>query len=61
MRERIASLMTLTLAISFGPNYRGTKEILALCWEVLDTQGKYENGIAPWREAMNALGRNLWI
>ncbi|KAL1404958.1 hypothetical protein Q8F55_008570 [Vanrija albida] len=61
VRERLASLMALTLAISFGPNYRGTKEILALCWEVLDTQGAYENGIAPWREAMNALGRNLWI
>lgn len=60
-RERMASLLRLALGMGFGPNYRGTLDVLEVCWDVLDTNGKYEHGIAPWREAMHALGRNLWV
>lgn len=61
MRSRIQHLLKLVLALSFGSNYRGTDEILDICWDTLDRNGHYENGIAPWRDAMNALGRNLFV
>ncbi|BEI83680.1 hypothetical protein CcaverHIS002_0402840 [Cutaneotrichosporon cavernicola] len=60
-RERIQQLIHQILALSFGSGYRGPDDILRLCWEALDRNGSYENGIAPWREAMAALGRNLFI
>ncbi|GMK58680.1 hypothetical protein CspeluHIS016_0601220 [Cutaneotrichosporon spelunceum] len=60
-RERIRQLIHQILALSFGSGYRGPDDILRLCWEALDRNGAYENGIAPWREAMAALGRNLFI
>ncbi|TXT04817.1 hypothetical protein VHUM_04085 [Vanrija humicola] len=62
-RERIRELIKVMLCMSFGPNYRGTDEMLALCWEIVDKSPtkSYKDGIAPWREAMNALGRNLWL
>lgn len=60
-RERLHHLICLALSLSFGNNYRGSKEILQLSWEVLDCNGAYENGIAPWREAMSAFGRNMWV
>ncbi|KLT42911.1 hypothetical protein CC85DRAFT_312001 [Cutaneotrichosporon oleaginosum] len=60
-RERIQILIRQILALSFGSGYRGPDDILRLCWEALDRNGSYENGIAPWREALGALGRNLFI
>jgi hypothetical protein len=60
-RERIQDLIKQILALSFGSGYRGPDDILRLCWEALDRNGAYENGIAPWREGMGALGRNLFI
>ncbi|KAL1404959.1 hypothetical protein Q8F55_008571 [Vanrija albida] len=62
-RQRIRDLIKVMLCMSFGPNYRGTDEMLALCWEIVDKSPtrRYKDGIAPWREAMNALGRNLWL
>lgn len=60
-RERLQSLIHQILALSFGSGYRGPDDILRLCWEALDRNGGYENGIAPWREALSALGRNLFI
>lgn len=61
-RERIQQLIHQVLALSFGSGYRGPDDILRLCWEALDRNGTYDdNGIAPWRDAMSALGRNLFI
>ncbi|KAL1404954.1 hypothetical protein Q8F55_008566 [Vanrija albida] len=60
-RERLARLLALALGMGFGPNYRGTRDVLDVCWDVLDARGRYEHGIAPWREAMHALGRNVWV
>lgn len=60
-RSRVRSLIRLALDMSFGPQYRGALDVLDVCWEVLDARGGYENGVAPWREAMAALGRNLWF
>ncbi|WOO85993.1 uncharacterized protein LOC62_07G009481 [Vanrija pseudolonga] len=60
-RVRVRSLIRLALDMSFGPQYRGALDVLDVCWEVLDARGCYENGVAPWREAMAALGRNLWF
>ncbi|TXT04815.1 hypothetical protein VHUM_04083 [Vanrija humicola] len=61
-RAELVRLLRLALAMSFGNNYRSSEEILTLCWEVLDNSDEgYENGIAPWREAMSAIGRNLWF
>ncbi|WOO85996.1 uncharacterized protein LOC62_07G009484 [Vanrija pseudolonga] len=59
-RETIAHLMHLSLGTSYGANYRGSDEVLVLCWDVLDAGG-YPHGIAPWRESMAALGRNIWL
>ncbi|WOO86002.1 uncharacterized protein LOC62_07G009490 [Vanrija pseudolonga] len=59
-RDRLRALNKMCLTMSFGPNYPSTDDILDLCWEVLDRDG-YPHGIAPWREAMNALGRNLFM
>lgn len=61
MRSRIQHLLKFVLSLSFGSNYRGTDEILDICWDALDRNGQYENGIAPWRDAMGALGRNLFV
>lgn len=61
VRGRIHELIRLTLAMGFGRNYRGSDDVLGLCWGVLDSKGRYDNGIAPWREAMAAVGRNLWL
>lgn len=60
-RQRLQRMLELALAMSFGSNYKGTSEILTLCWEVLDNNGGFENGIAPWREAMTAFGRSLFV
>lgn len=62
-RDRIRELIKVMLCMSFGPNYRGTDEMLALCWEIVDKSPtkSYKDGMAPWREAMSALGRNLWL
>ncbi|WOO86029.1 uncharacterized protein LOC62_07G009518 [Vanrija pseudolonga] len=51
----------LALSMSYGASYRGSDDIMALCWEVLDTCGAYEDGMAPWREAMHTFGRNMWL
>ncbi|KAL1404952.1 hypothetical protein Q8F55_008564 [Vanrija albida] len=59
-RATIAHLMHLSLGTSYGANYRGSDEVLVLCWDVLDSTG-YAHGIAPWRESMAALGRNIWL
>jgi hypothetical protein len=59
-RETIAHLMHLSLGTSYGANYRGSDEVLVLCWDLLDAGG-YPHGIAPWRESMAALGRNIWL
>ncbi|KAL1404948.1 hypothetical protein Q8F55_008560 [Vanrija albida] len=60
-RVRIRALIRLALDSSFGPQYTGALDVLDVCWDVLDARGAYEHGVAPWREAMAALGRNLWF
>jgi hypothetical protein len=46
---------------SFGAGYKGADEILTWCWEELDREGHYKNGIAPWREALSAAGRSMYV
>lgn len=61
MRNRLQELIHHALTVSFGVGYVGTDEVLALCWEILDTNGAYQNGIAPWREALAASERTIFL
>ncbi|KAL1404974.1 hypothetical protein Q8F55_008587 [Vanrija albida] len=60
-RTALQHTSRLALAMSYGASFRGSDDIMALCWEVLDTCGAYEDGMAPWREAMHTFGRNMWL
>ncbi|KAI5478708.1 hypothetical protein MNV49_004633 [Pseudohyphozyma bogoriensis] len=48
---------------SYGIGFKPVDELLAICWDVMDREGKYVNGIAPWREALKAVGggRNIYV
>ncbi len=61
MRDRITTVLHQALELSFGLGYRGTDEVLDLCWEVLDSKGAYPYGIAPWRDALAAFERSLFV
>ncbi|KAJ9094284.1 hypothetical protein QFC21_006110 [Naganishia friedmannii] len=60
-RDRIMAVLRTTEAWSWGTGYiRGTQEIMETCWMVLDKEGGYRYGIAPWREAMAVAGRSFY-
>mgnify|MGYP006876498992 CR=1 FL=1 len=61
MRQRLQEVLHQSLIMSFGSGYRGTDEILGLCWEVLEAKGTYPHGIAPWRDALTAFERTLFV
>jgi hypothetical protein len=60
-RNRLQDLIHHALTLSFGTGYVGTDEVLSLCWEILDTNGSYHHGIAPWREALAASERTIFL
>ncbi|KAJ9113012.1 hypothetical protein QFC22_006108 [Naganishia vaughanmartiniae] len=61
-RTRITSVLQTTETWSFGPGYVDTtREIMGACWKVLDEEGGYRYGIAPWREAMAVTGRSMYL
>lgn len=63
IEDRIDLLTTLKRAQdwSFGPGYKSSEGMVQACWDVYDNLGNYEHGIAPWREAMTATGRSLYL
>jgi hypothetical protein len=60
-RKEIMLVMEMAQLCSMGAGYNGAKGVIETCWEDLDEQGYYTNGIAPWREAMAASGRSMYI
>lgn len=60
LRQRLVDLITHATALSFGPHYPAPRDVLDICWEVMD-EGGYVAGVAPWREAAASVGRTLWV
>ena len=60
-RATLHSVLRAAQLSSFGVGYRGADEILNWCWEELDREGFYKDGIAPWREALSAAGRSMYV
>lgn len=61
MRTAIQSALRNAQAWSFGTGYQGADDIMDMCWKVCDARGGYPNGIAPWREALAACGRSMYV
>ncbi|WOO86027.1 uncharacterized protein LOC62_07G009516 [Vanrija pseudolonga] len=60
-RTRVHDLVRLAITVSYGAGYPNPDDVFNLCWDILDSRGKYENGIAPWREAMKMFGKSLLL
>lgn len=60
-RARVHDLVRLAITVSYGAGYPSPDDVFNLCWDILDSRGKYENGIAPWREAMKMFGKSLLL
>ncbi|WOO80446.1 uncharacterized protein LOC62_03G003965 [Vanrija pseudolonga] len=60
LRARLQELITHATALSFGPHYPAPRDVLEICWELMDSSG-YVTGVAPWRDAAASVGRTLWV
>lgn len=60
-RTTLQAVLRAAQRSSFGAGYRGADEILQWCWEELDRNGCYRDGIAPWRDALSASGRSMYV
>ncbi|KAL1404971.1 hypothetical protein Q8F55_008584 [Vanrija albida] len=60
-RTSLHDLIKLAITVSYGAGFPSPDDVFELCWDILDSRGEYENGIAPWREATKMFGKSLLL